>query len=256
MAIDYIVGSLQLLSVGINALALSAFWASPGLRTTSNRFVINLLFVNIVGCLALTPALWLHGGLKTTFYNHSGNSISDHHTNNINNNKSDINTLTEQEIARTMNGDGTTNRPFTRDESSTIATTDAPSVLEEMLNVLPVAIDDEKDLVKSYSAHLHCSSDSSDNDCEGFFVAKQQQQQQQRKRKHNRVIEKFNEKKFIRTDVNDEIDVVEETDDERTERIANGKMRNSSTSDSLIRKFFYTDCTRFWGLDFTAALGK
>lgn len=64
MAIDYIIGALQLLSAAVNVLALAAFWVTPGLRTTANRFVINLLVVNIVGCLALTPALFLHGGLK------------------------------------------------------------------------------------------------------------------------------------------------------------------------------------------------
>lgn len=64
MAIDYIIGALQLLSAAVNVLALAAFWITPGLRTTANRFVINLLVVNIIGCLALTPALFLHGGLK------------------------------------------------------------------------------------------------------------------------------------------------------------------------------------------------
>lgn len=68
MAIDYIIGALQLLSAAVNVLALGSFWITPGLRTTANRFVINLLIVNIVGCLALTPALWLHGGLSPTVY--------------------------------------------------------------------------------------------------------------------------------------------------------------------------------------------
>lgn len=68
MAIDYIIGALQLLSAAVNVLALGSFWITPGLRTTANRFVINLLIVNIVGCLALTPALWLHGGHIRTVY--------------------------------------------------------------------------------------------------------------------------------------------------------------------------------------------
>lgn len=63
MAIDYIIGALQLVSAAVNILALGSFWITPGLRTTANRFVINLLIVNIVGCIALTPALWLHDGL-------------------------------------------------------------------------------------------------------------------------------------------------------------------------------------------------
>lgn len=71
MAIIYIIGAFQLISVAVNVLALASFWITPGLRTTANRFVINLLIVNVVGCLALTPALWLHGGLLPTTYNGS-----------------------------------------------------------------------------------------------------------------------------------------------------------------------------------------
>lgn len=77
MAIIYIIGAFQLLSVAVNVLALASFWITPGLRTTSNRFVINLLIVNVVGCLALTPALWLHGGLVPTTYNGSGIMFDD-----------------------------------------------------------------------------------------------------------------------------------------------------------------------------------
>lgn len=65
MALDYIIGGLQLLSAAINALALGAFWISPGLRTTANRFAINLLIANIVACISLTPAFWLNGGLQS-----------------------------------------------------------------------------------------------------------------------------------------------------------------------------------------------
>lgn len=71
MAIIYIIAAFQLLSVAVNVLALASFWITPGLRTTANRFVINLLIVNVVGCLALTPALWLHGGLVHNIYNGS-----------------------------------------------------------------------------------------------------------------------------------------------------------------------------------------
>lgn len=74
MALDYIIGGLQLLSAAVNVLALGAFWISPGLRATANRFVINLLVANIIACLALTPALWLNGGLKTSF--HMDNSVA------------------------------------------------------------------------------------------------------------------------------------------------------------------------------------
>lgn len=68
MAIDYIIGGLMLSSAAVNVLALGAFWISPGLRTTANRFVINLLVVNVVACIALVPALCINGGLETAFY--------------------------------------------------------------------------------------------------------------------------------------------------------------------------------------------
>lgn len=74
MALDYIIGGLQVISAAVNALALGAFWISPGLRTTANRFAINLLIANIVACLSLTPAFWLNGGLvnhslvETTYF--------------------------------------------------------------------------------------------------------------------------------------------------------------------------------------------
>lgn len=68
MAINYIIGGIQLMAAVINLLALGSFWVTPGLRTTANRFVINLLIVNIVGCVALVPALWLHGGHRSNLF--------------------------------------------------------------------------------------------------------------------------------------------------------------------------------------------
>lgn len=77
MAVDYIVGSLLFSSAAVNILALGAFWISPGLRTTANRFVINLLVINVIGCLTMTPALWLNGGLKSKWdgFYHSETSL-------------------------------------------------------------------------------------------------------------------------------------------------------------------------------------
>lgn len=57
MATDYIIGALIVVSTAVNALALGAFWISPGLRTTANRFVINLLIANLAGCLVLCPVM-------------------------------------------------------------------------------------------------------------------------------------------------------------------------------------------------------
>ncbi|EAA08044.2 AGAP002566-PA [Anopheles gambiae str. PEST] len=60
LAIDCLVGGLLLSSIGVNILALGAFWVTPSLRTTANRFVINLLIVNLVCCIILGPSLLLN----------------------------------------------------------------------------------------------------------------------------------------------------------------------------------------------------
>ncbi|KAH8383126.1 hypothetical protein KR009_006997 [Drosophila setifemur] len=63
MAIDLLILALLLISFLINLLALCAFWITPGLRTTANRFTINLLAINLIGCCILVPTLFL--GLPT-----------------------------------------------------------------------------------------------------------------------------------------------------------------------------------------------
>ncbi|XP_055541359.1 uncharacterized protein LOC129727504 [Wyeomyia smithii] len=60
LAVDCLVGGLLLSSIGVNILALGAFWVTPSLRTTANRFVINLLIVNLVCCIILGPSLLLN----------------------------------------------------------------------------------------------------------------------------------------------------------------------------------------------------
>lgn len=50
---------LLLLGAAANALALLAYCRGPGLRTLSNRFVMNLLVVNLVACASLLPLLLL-----------------------------------------------------------------------------------------------------------------------------------------------------------------------------------------------------
>lgn len=52
---DIFVGALLVVSGCVNLLAISAFWVTPSLRTTANRFVINLLLVNFISCLILSP---------------------------------------------------------------------------------------------------------------------------------------------------------------------------------------------------------
>lgn len=53
MAVDFIIGSLLLISVTVNVLALYAFRKTPSLQTRSNAFVINLLAINVISCLVL-----------------------------------------------------------------------------------------------------------------------------------------------------------------------------------------------------------
>ncbi|XP_052867843.1 uncharacterized protein LOC128273828 [Anopheles cruzii] len=65
LAIDCLVGGLLLSSIGVNILALGAFWVTPSLRTTANRFVINLLIVNLVCCIILGPSLLLNAFTST-----------------------------------------------------------------------------------------------------------------------------------------------------------------------------------------------
>ncbi|XP_055847252.1 uncharacterized protein LOC129912983 [Episyrphus balteatus] len=66
MAIDFLIFGLLLISFTINLLALGAFWVTPGLRTTANRFVINLLIINLIGCCILAPTLFLSGNMSAT----------------------------------------------------------------------------------------------------------------------------------------------------------------------------------------------
>ncbi|EDW84117.1 uncharacterized protein Dwil_GK13966 [Drosophila willistoni] len=71
MAIDFLILALLLISFLINLLALCAFWITPGLRTTANRFTINLLAINLIGCCILAPTLFL-SGVKTLNAESSG----------------------------------------------------------------------------------------------------------------------------------------------------------------------------------------
>lgn len=76
MPIDYIIGGLMFSSAAVNILALAAFWISPGLRTTANRFVINLLIVNVCASIIMIPSMFINGGLNSNS-SHDQN-IDDH----------------------------------------------------------------------------------------------------------------------------------------------------------------------------------
>uniref|UniRef100_A0A1B0GEZ7 G-protein coupled receptors family 1 profile domain-containing protein n=1 Tax=Glossina morsitans morsitans TaxID=37546 RepID=A0A1B0GEZ7_GLOMM len=76
MAIDFLIFAVLLISFLINFLALAAFWVTPGLRTTANRFTINLLIINLVGCIILAPTLFLSGNGMDGHKNSTGSSES------------------------------------------------------------------------------------------------------------------------------------------------------------------------------------
>ncbi|XP_065354810.1 uncharacterized protein LOC135949240 [Calliphora vicina] len=76
MAIDFLIFAVLLLSFIINFLALAAFWVTPGLRTTANRFTINLLIINLAGCLILAPTFFLSGGIVGDGDSESGSNDS------------------------------------------------------------------------------------------------------------------------------------------------------------------------------------
>nr|XP_044249330.1 LOW QUALITY PROTEIN: uncharacterized protein LOC108067077 [Drosophila takahashii] len=75
MAIDLLILALLLVSFLINLLALCAFWITPGLRTTANRFTINLLAINLIGCCILAPTLFLGLPGKSTERSTAGETL-------------------------------------------------------------------------------------------------------------------------------------------------------------------------------------
>lgn len=176
MAIDYIIGALQLLSAAVNVLALAAFWITPALRTTANRFVINLLIVNIVGCLALTPALWLHGGLIPTVYSE---------TQPINDNEETIHSAASLPPSL-----GSTLQHNFIDTSSTIEPTTA------------------------------------------YFV------------------------EIIEQNGAEDVEIIPDFHDDEPTILPNRTDEPANNTWSPTKNIQYSDCTRFWGFDLVAALGK
>lgn len=74
---DIFVGALLLISGFVNLLAIGAFWITPSLRTTANRFVINLLLVNFISCLILSPfAFNVNANSPTSLIASSTSSLS------------------------------------------------------------------------------------------------------------------------------------------------------------------------------------
>lgn len=233
MAIDYIIGGLQLLSAAVNVLALGAFWVTPGLRTTANRFVINLLVVNVIGCLALTPALWLHGGLKPEQMIHSESMpIYDN----------DVNSVTP---------------------TPTIAAALSLSLRDEFGN-------NDVKLKKSMSTRLECIERIGSQRCDTVLIEQEDNVVNNNNMNNNDDAAEISDTKrdTSKNDGDDDVEMVEEVREESASIVhrSNGNSDSSSivkeeieTSESAqlpTKNILYSDCTRFWGFDLVAALGK
>lgn len=214
MAIDYIIGALQLLSAAVNVLALAAFWVTPGLRTTANRFVINLLVVNIVGCLVLTPALFLHGGLKP---------------------EAQRQTLPYQTL---------------HSVDDTISETTLPFLSQN------VAADKTRIQTMPEEIVTKCIEIKGKRQCDTVQIERN---------KHS--TETFEKTDF--QDDNGQLEIMKDTfedgydiDSDTVERIDTvvvdaAPIIDASTSDNIpTTDVISSDCTRFWGFDLVAALGK
>lgn len=239
MALDYIIGGLQLLSAAVNMLALAAFWISPGLRATANRFVINLLVANIIACLALTPALWLHGGLKTRLHMdnsvtpmpdivfHTPNQQFDHRSSQHTDELYDSTTV-EPLHRRTHHLHGRIERDLSRPEYIDAESINGKTIEESIESV--VIERDEKGYIR-----------------------------------------KFREKQVIdiqNGDKKDVIEIIEEIDDGPVSTVSKQQIdlepvaifRDSTASHRRTHTMFSEsmlifDCTRFWGFDFAATIG-
>lgn len=215
MAIDYIIGGLQLLSAAVNVLALGAFWITPGLRTTANRFVINLLVVNIIGCVALTPALWLHGGLRPTFY------------------------------------------PDTTVVNSAISLNATPILTTSQTDLRDQLTGNDVKIMKSIETKLECNEKNSNEKCDTVILEQNIDDininaDDKEIYKSVNVIDKTN---------NEEIELIDEInsdDGSLKENLVGVSSTKSSdgVDDNSNKNILYSDCTRFWGFDLAAALGK
>lgn len=249
MALDYVIGGLQLLSAAVNVLALGAFWISPGLRATANRFVINLLLANIIGCLALTPALWLHGGLKTRFHMDSNDVASTVETN-----FEASNSPFHTDFLKSHNDIdeiGTTTVNPLHHHRSHLQRHRGGKVERDVSQ--PEFIDGDQSTL---------NRNNIEESIESMVIERDEQGN----------IRQFTEKQVVdiqTDDGNDEIEIVEEIAAEpaavvserilAAESIATIKHRSSTAHHRAYTVFsensLIFDCTRFWGFDFAAAVG-
>lgn len=270
MVLNYIIGGLQLLTAAVNVLALGAFWISPGLRATANRFVINLLVANVIAIMALTPALVQYGGLKTSF--HMNNSVA----------------ATVDSIYQSSS-----NLQFQMAVDGRESQNTADQMIDDSNTVNPLHHhhrNQQSSLQQAYS-YLRANRYERDVEQQPDTIDSVQQTTQQiqnneiEKSIESLVIErdergnirKFTEKQVV-VDIqnadgdNDQIEIVEEFDAEpasmvSSERILNAESiatikQKSSTAHHHRAQMVYSenalifDCTRFWGFDFAATIGK
>lgn len=256
MALDYIIGGLQLLSAAVNVLALGAFWISPGLRATANRFVINLLVANIVACCALTPALWLHGGLKTSF--HMDNGVAS--------------------TVETIYQSSPSNIPFEAQNADQMVIGD--------ITVNPLHHQHQPSPQQTYSYH-RANRYERDVEQQPDSVVQSNQQLQDTgiekaiesvviERDERGNVRKITEKQVVDIQSadgdNDVVEIVEEFDAEPAAMVGSERTLNAESFATIKQKSStaqhhraYTvfsenalifDCTRFWGFDFAATIGK
>lgn len=255
MAIDYIIGGLQLLSAAVNVLALGAFWVTPGLRTTANRFVINLLVVNVIGCLALTPALWLHGGLTPeqmihnenmpTFGSGSSSSSSDSGRSISSSSSSSFSSI---------GGDSVSPMP-------TVSAAASLSLHDEFGN-------GDVKLIKSMSTRLECIEQIGSQRCDTVLIEQEDNVVNNNNNNVDEMAEIVGTKRVLtKNDVDDEVEIVEEVREEAASvvhelngdgdnSVVKGEREYSGSSEEPTKNILYSDCTRFWGFDLVAALGK
>lgn len=266
MALDYIIGGLQLLAVAVNVLALGAFWISPGLRATANRFVINLLVANIIACLALTPALWLNGGLKTRF--HMDNTIEATAERIFDIQTEFRKTLNDRLIHHPLDASTTTTvRPLHHSYHHSHHHSHGGRV-ERDVDQAEYPVDaDQFALNNQIGGGSGVSSSNVQESIESVVF----------ERDESGNVRKFSEKQVVDiqrgSDGKDEIgriEIVEEVVAEpmasvvserpiEIEPIATVKQTSSKahrTHTVITENSLVFDCTRFWGFDFAAAVGK
>lgn len=268
MALDYIIGGLQLLTAAVNVLALGAFWISPGLRATANRFVINLLVANVVAIVALTPALVQYGGLKTSF--HMNNSVA-----------STVESIYQSNLQFQMAVDGRETQNFADQDSNTVnplhhhhhhhrnqQSSPQQTYSYHRANRYERDVEQQPDTIDSIQQTTQqIQSNEIEKSIESLVI----------ERDERGNIRKFTEKQVV-VDIqnadgdNDHIEIVEEFDAEpasmvSSERILNAESiatikQKSSTAHHHRAQMVYSenalifDCTRFWGFDFAATIGK